>query len=157
MTKKVLVVEEVADEVISALEGRGYEVDVKLGLSSQELVEAIEPYDALIIRSATKVTEELLDAAKNLKIIGRAGVTVDNIDIASAAEHDVIVCNASAIASWAPSCTARPWPSSASGAWDRRWPSAHLPSGCALWGMTRTARRSAHPRSTSSCCQIWTP
>lgn len=94
MTKKVLVVEEVADEAISALEGRGYEVDVKLGLSSQELVEAIEPYDALIIRSATKVTEELLDAAKNLKIIGRAGVTVDNIDIASAAEHDVIVCNA---------------------------------------------------------------
>lgn len=94
MTKKVLVTEEVAQEAISALEGRGYEVDVRLGLSPEELVGAIEPYDALIVRSATKVTDELLDAAKNLKIIGRAGVTVDNIDIASAAEHDVVVCNA---------------------------------------------------------------
>lgn len=94
MTKKVLVAEEIANEAVSALQGRGYEVDVRLGLSPDELVSVIEPYDALIVRSATKVTDELLDAAKNLKIIGRAGVTVDNIDIASAAEHDVIVCNA---------------------------------------------------------------
>lgn len=94
MSRKVLITEEVADEAISALEGRGYDVDVKLDMSPDELINCIEPYEALILRSSTKVTPELLDAAPNLKIIGRAGVTVDNIDLEAAAEHDVIVCNA---------------------------------------------------------------
>ncbi len=96
MAKKVLVAEEVAREAIEALEGRGYEVDVKPDLAPEDLKAAIGPYDALIVRSATRVTSDLLDAAENLKIIGRAGVTVDNIDLEAAAEHDVIVCNAPA-------------------------------------------------------------
>ncbi len=96
MAKRVLVAEEVAREAIEALEGRGYEVDVKPDLAPDDLKAAIGPYDALIVRSATRVTSDLLDAAENLKIIGRAGVTVDNIDLEAAAEHDVIVCNAPA-------------------------------------------------------------
>ncbi len=94
MTRKVLVTEEVAPEAIAALEGRGYEVDVRLGATPEELEAIIEPYDALVIRSATKIDDKLLDAAKNLRIIGRAGVTVDNIDLEAAVAHDVIVCNA---------------------------------------------------------------
>lgn len=96
MAKKVLVTEEIAQEGIDALIGRGYEVDVRLDLSPDELKAAIAPYDALVVRSATHVTSDLLDAAENLKIIGRAGVTVDNIDLEAAADHDVVVCNAPA-------------------------------------------------------------
>lgn len=94
MAKKVLVAEEVADEAISALKARGYEVDVRTDLSPEELQEVIAPYDALVVRSATKVTKELLEAAENLKVVGRAGVTVDNIDLEAAADHGIIVCNA---------------------------------------------------------------
>lgn len=94
MAKRILITEKVAQEAIDALNGRGYEVDVKLKLSPDALREEIVPYDALIVRSATKVDRDLLEAAENLKIIGRAGVTVDNIDLEAAMDHDVIVCNA---------------------------------------------------------------
>ncbi len=94
MPKKILVTEKIAQEGIDALKGRGYEVDVKLKLSPEQLRKEIAPYDALIVRSATKVDSDLLDAAKNLKVVGRAGVTVDNIDIESAIDHEVVVCNA---------------------------------------------------------------
>lgn len=94
MPKKILITEKVAKEAIDALEGRGYEVDVRLKLSPEELREVIKPYDALIVRSITKVDKDLLEAADNLKIIGRAGVTVDNIDLEAASEHDIVVCNA---------------------------------------------------------------
>lgn len=92
--KKVLVTEKIADVALETLEAKGYQVDVKLDLSPQALAEAIADYDALIVRSATNVTADILDAAQNLKIIGRAGVTVDNIDIEAATERDIIVCNA---------------------------------------------------------------
>ncbi len=94
MPKKVLVVEQIAQEGIDSLKGRGYQVDVRLDLEPEELKATIGDYDALIVRSATKVTPELLDAAKNLKIIGRAGVTVDNIDIEAANARGITVCNA---------------------------------------------------------------
>ena len=92
--KKVLVTEKIADVALETLRAKGYQVDVKLDLSPQALAEAIADYDALIVRSATNVTADILDAAQNLKIIGRAGVTVDNIDIEAATERDIIVCNA---------------------------------------------------------------
>ena len=63
-------------------------------MSHEELIERIAPYDALIVRSATKVDKAVIDAASNLKIIGRAGVTVDNIDVECASDAGVIVCNA---------------------------------------------------------------
>ncbi len=93
MAMKVLVAEQIADSGIALLR-REFEVDVVTGLSAEQLVEKIPGYDALIVRSATKATREIIEAGKNLKIIGRAGVGVDNVDVAAATERGIIVCNA---------------------------------------------------------------
>jgi D-3-phosphoglycerate dehydrogenase len=74
-------------------EEKGFEVDVKTGLSPEELKEIIGAYDALVIRSATKVTEDLLEAAANLKVVGRAGIGLDNVDIPAATKLGVVVMN----------------------------------------------------------------
>lgn len=92
--KKILVAEKIADEGLEILKNKGYAVDVKLDLTPAQLIEAVPAYDALIVRSATKVTDEVLAAGENLKIVGRAGVTVDNIDIEAATERGIVVCNA---------------------------------------------------------------
>lgn len=94
MTKRVLVTEKIVEPGLKRLRGQGYEVDVRLGLSSDELVEAIPGYDALIVRSGTQVTRQVIEAADSLSIIGRAGVGVDNIDLAAATERGIVVCNA---------------------------------------------------------------
>ena len=69
------------------------EVEVKTDFTLDELIKKIPSYDGLIVRSATKVTKEIIDKAKNLKLIGRAGAGVDNIDLASAKEKNIIVMN----------------------------------------------------------------
>lgn len=74
-------------------EESGFDVDIKTGLSPVELVRMIPQYDALVIRSATQVTEELLEAAKNLKVIGRAGIGLDNVDIPAATRRGIVVMN----------------------------------------------------------------
>ena len=94
MAMKVLVAEKIAQEGIDVLNSKGYEVDVKLKLSRFELLRVIGEYDALIVRGRVKVDAELFEAATKLKVVGRAGVGVDNIDIDSATQHGVIVCNA---------------------------------------------------------------
>jgi len=71
----------------------GIEVDVQTDLSPEELKGVIGAYDALVIRSATKVTKDLLEAADNLKVIGRAGIGLDNVDIPAATQHGVAVMN----------------------------------------------------------------
>jgi D-3-phosphoglycerate dehydrogenase len=71
----------------------GIEVDVKTGLAPDELKGIIGEYDGLVIRSATKVTEELLEAAKSLKVVGRAGIGLDNVDIPAATKRGVVVMN----------------------------------------------------------------
>jgi len=90
---KILVTEKLADRGVDLLRDE-FEVDVLLGLSQEELLERIEAYDGLIIRSATKVTAEVIERAENLKAIGRAGIGVDNIDIEAATKHGVLVANA---------------------------------------------------------------
>ncbi|MCI8468499.1 MAG: phosphoglycerate dehydrogenase [Eggerthellaceae bacterium] len=92
--KRVLVTERIADEGLDILRRKGYAVDVRLDLTPEELSACIAPYDALIVRSQTAVTPEVLDAADNLKIIGRAGVTFDNIDVEAASARGIVVCNA---------------------------------------------------------------
>ncbi|MEG0324302.1 MAG: NAD(P)-dependent oxidoreductase, partial [Raoultibacter sp.] len=92
--KKVLVSEKLAEAGLNILLGKGYAVDVKLDLSPEDLIAAIPEYDALIVRSATQVTREVIEAGTNLKIIGRAGVGVDNVDVEAATERGIIVCNA---------------------------------------------------------------
>jgi D-3-phosphoglycerate dehydrogenase len=74
-------------------EADGIEVDVNTGLPPEELKSIIGDYDALVIRSATKVTEDLLSAAKNLKVVGRAGIGLDNVDIPAATQRGVVVMN----------------------------------------------------------------
>ncbi|QIN80819.1 phosphoglycerate dehydrogenase [Rubrobacter marinus] len=90
---KVLITEALAESGVELLR-REFEVDVTLGLSPEELLETIGEYDGLIIRSATKVTAEVIERAENLKAIGRAGIGVDNIDIEAATKRGIIVANA---------------------------------------------------------------
>ena len=68
-------------------------VDVKTGLSEDEIIKIIPEYDGIVVRSATKVTKKIIEAAKNLKAIGRAGAGVDNIDVPAAKEKNMIVMN----------------------------------------------------------------
>lgn len=72
----------------------GLEVDVKTGLPKEELIKIIPEYDGLIVRSATKVVAEIIEASRNLKVIGRAGIGVDNIDLDAAGKKGIIVMNA---------------------------------------------------------------
>jgi len=91
---KVLVSDNLGDIGIKMFqEEPGIEVDVKTGLAPDELKRIIGGYDALVIRSATKVTEELLEAAKALKVVGRAGIGLDNVDIPAATKRGVVVMN----------------------------------------------------------------
>ncbi len=94
MAKKVLVAEPIADAGVALLREKGCEVDVSCGLSPEELLAAIPAYDALIVRSGTQVTREVVEAAANLRVIGRAGMGVDNVDVAAATERGIVVCNA---------------------------------------------------------------
>ena len=92
---KVLVSDPVSDQGISLLaEAPDIVLDKKPGLSEDELVNIIGDYDALLVRSQTKVTERIMNAAKKLKVIGRAGVGVDNIDLEAATRKGIIVINA---------------------------------------------------------------
>lgn len=94
MQKKVLVTEEIDSAGISVLKNRGFGVDVKQGLSEEELVACISDYDGLIVRSHTVVSRKVIEAAEKLKVIGRAGVSIDNIDLEAATERGITVCNA---------------------------------------------------------------
>ena len=91
---KILVSDPLSDVGIEIFQNTpGIEVDVKTDLSPSELEEIIGVYHGLSIRSKTKVTEELLSKAKNLKVIGRAGIGLDNVDIPAATKADVAVMN----------------------------------------------------------------
>lgn len=95
MTFKVLVSDPLSEEGLYPLhEAEGIEVIVDTGLSESALLERIQDVDALLVRSQTQVTAEVIQNGKNLKVIGRAGVGVDNIDLKAATENGVIVVNA---------------------------------------------------------------
>ncbi len=90
---KIIVTESIALEGIEHLKSRGFDVDVKFGIAREELLAIIQEYDALIVRSVTKVNEELFEKASNLKVVGRAGNGVDNIDLKAATARGIIVVN----------------------------------------------------------------
>jgi len=90
---KILVADKVNQAGIDALIAAGYDVDVKLDLSPEELIATILPYDALAVRSAIQVSREVIEAGTNLKVIGRAGVGTDNIDKEAAAQKGIQVVN----------------------------------------------------------------
>jgi len=94
---KILVSDPLAKEGLDILQGQGgFSVDVKPKLPPAELKKIIKDYDALVVRSGTKVTQDILSAAKKLRIVGRAGVGIDNVDVAYASRLGVIVMNAPA-------------------------------------------------------------
>ena len=95
MAPKVLVSDELSETAVQIFRDRGVEVDYlpKLGRDKDALLAVIDQYDGLAIRSATKATEKLLAAATRLKVIGRAGIGVDNVDIPAASKKGVIVMN----------------------------------------------------------------
>lgn len=91
--RRILVSDPIADEGVDMLRQVAH-VDVKLGLSPDELISIIPGYHALVVRSETKVTQPVLEAATALEVVGRAGVGVDNIDLPTATERGVVVVNA---------------------------------------------------------------
>ena len=94
MTKpRVLISDKMDPNAAKIFEERGCQIDVITGKTPEELKAMIGQYDGLAIRSSTKVTKEILDAATNLKVIGRAGIGVDNVDIPAASAKGVVVMN----------------------------------------------------------------
>ena len=90
---KVLISDSMSPRAEEIFVNRGVDVDVKVGLSEEELIACIGDYDGLAVRSATKVTDKVLAAATNLKVVGRAGIGVDNIDLDAATANGAVVMN----------------------------------------------------------------
>jgi len=89
---KILVADKLSEEGLNILKNAA-DVDVKAGLSKEEIMATIGEYEALVVRSSTQVTEDVISCAKKLKIIGRAGVGVDNIDVHAATKNGIVVVN----------------------------------------------------------------
>jgi len=90
---RVLIADKLSPAALSIFKERGVEADVKTGLSKDELIAIVGDYDGIAIRSATKVTADVIKAAKRLKVVGRAGIGVDNVDIPAATARGIIVMN----------------------------------------------------------------
>ncbi len=90
---KVLISDQLSERALDIFKSRGLEVDFRPGMSAAEQIAIIGNYDGLAIRSATKVTADMLAAASNLKVIGRAGIGVDNVDVAAATARGIVVMN----------------------------------------------------------------
>jgi D-3-phosphoglycerate dehydrogenase len=90
---KVLIADELSPKALDIFRSRGVEVDVRIGLKKSDLVSIIGDYHGLAVRSATKADKDVIAAAKNLKVVGRAGIGVDNIDIPSATARGIVVMN----------------------------------------------------------------
>lgn len=90
---KVLIADKLSPEAIDIFKRNKIEVDVKTGLNADELKQIVGQYDGIAIRSATKVTKDILQHAKNLKVVGRAGIGVDNVDVPAATARGVVVMN----------------------------------------------------------------
>lgn len=91
---RILITEQIAESGIEVMRAAGHEVDVQLGLSPEELLAAVPGAAALVTRSATKVTAAVLEAGTDLVVVGRAGSGLDNIDVAAATAHAIMVVNA---------------------------------------------------------------
>ncbi len=93
MPPKVLIADELSPRAVEIFRERGLQADMRTGLTPDELIAAIPAYDGLAIRSATKVTAPVLAAASRLKVVGRAGIGVDNVDVPAATARGVVVMN----------------------------------------------------------------
>ena len=93
-TMKILICDPIAEDGLAIFRDAGLDVEVKTGMKPEELKKTVNGFDALVVRSETKITQEVLDATSHLQVVGRAGVGVDNIDVAAATEKGVVVVNA---------------------------------------------------------------
>ena len=93
MRPRVLIADSLSPAALEIFRHRGVDADVKVGLTKDQLLEIIGGYDGLAVRSATKATKEVIAAAKKLKVIGRAGIGVDNVDIPAATAAGIVVMN----------------------------------------------------------------
>ena len=93
MAHRVLVADDLSSEGVEVLRRAGLEVDVRVGMKPEELEAAIGDYDAIAVRSATKVTARVLEKASRLRVVGRAGVGIDNVDLDAATRRGVVVMN----------------------------------------------------------------
>ncbi|MCJ7546706.1 MAG: NAD(P)-binding domain-containing protein, partial [Deltaproteobacteria bacterium] len=141
---KVLVSDEFSPQGVEILQkAKGVEVDVKPGLPPEELRKIIGAYDGLVVRSATKVTADIIDAASKLKVIGRAGVGVDNIDVPAASKKGIVVMNTPGGNSMAAAehtialmlAVARSIPQAAGTMWEKKWEKKRF-MGMELFGKT---------------------
>jgi D-3-phosphoglycerate dehydrogenase len=93
MAPRVLIADKLSPAAVDIFKARGVEADIKTGLSKDELLAIIADYDGLAVRSATKADKDVIAAAKSLKVIGRAGIGVDNVDIPAATAAGIVVMN----------------------------------------------------------------
>src|SRR5512142_321606 len=93
VSHRILVLEGITERGAELLRAEGWTVDMEKALPPAELVKIVPSYDAILIRSGSKMNAEVIDAAKNLKVIGRAGVGIDNVDLAAATRRGVLVMN----------------------------------------------------------------
>ena len=163
MAPRVLVSDKLSETAVQIFRDRGIDVDFMpdVGKDKEKLLEIIGNYDGLAIRSATKVTEKLIAAADRLKVVGRAGIGVDNVDIPAASRRGIIVMNTPfgnsittaehAIAMLSPSpgnCPRRmPRPARASGRSRSSWASKSPARRLALSAAAISARSLQHARS----------
>jgi len=90
---KVLIADELSPRAVAVFAERGIDAAVRIGLSADQLAAGIGEYDGLAVRSATKVTPALIGVADRLRVIGRAGIGVDNIDVPAATQRGIVVMN----------------------------------------------------------------
>ena len=90
---KVLISDKMSPRALKVFLDRGIEAEERPGLSAEDLMACIGEYDGLAVRSSTKVTADVLAAAAKLKVVGRAGIGVDNVDLAAATQRGVVVMN----------------------------------------------------------------
>jgi D-3-phosphoglycerate dehydrogenase len=93
MAPRVLIADQLSPAAVKIFEARGVQADVITGLTKDQLLEIIDQYDGLAVRSATKADKDVIAKAKNLKVVGRAGIGVDNVDIPAATAAGVVVMN----------------------------------------------------------------
>ena len=90
---KVLIADKLSEEAVRIFSDNGIEAIVKNGLDESALIEALQDCDGLVVRSATKATKKVIESCKKLKVIGRAGIGVDNVDLEAATSNGKVVMN----------------------------------------------------------------
>lgn len=93
MTAKILIADKLSPTAVSVFKDRGLEAVVKVGLSPEELIKEVADYDGIAVRSASKITADVIANAPKLKVVGRAGIGVDNVDVKAATARGIIVMN----------------------------------------------------------------